>query len=210
MLRGLRASQQCSAPRPHHRDECAGRPERPSPPGPGGRWDAGSFWSRAGRSRDESVAAMSSTRLQSRMEKWKTSGRFLCLVHIESPTSPQCTYVVAGSQDGEVPSSVAGHTVGLGLDGSETSNVLQWMPQVWGCQRAGDAGSRDLSDLILRSVSPPPWGFPKSSLHTGAGDAGGWEAAGLRTSRALQEQSKLHTNCVGNKRAILTRLGSPS
>lgn len=77
------------------------------------------------------MAAVSSTRLQSWTEKWKTSRRFLCLVHIESPTSPRCIHVVAGSQDGEVPSPVAGHTVGLGLDGSEVSNFLQWMAQVW-------------------------------------------------------------------------------
>lgn len=83
------------------------------------------------------MAAVSSTRLQSRTEKWKTSRPFLGLVHIESPTSPRCTHVMAGSQDGEVPSPIAAHTVGLGLDGSEVSNFLQWMPQV--CDAIGQA-----------------------------------------------------------------------
>lgn len=109
-LRGRRASQQRSAPRPHHREACAGRPERPSPPGLCGHRDAGSSRSRAGRSQDESVAAESATHLQNRMEKWEMSRRFLCLVHIDSLTSPRRTLVMAGHQDGEVPSPMAGHT----------------------------------------------------------------------------------------------------
>lgn len=114
-LRGPRASQQRSAPWPHHRETSAGWPERPSPPSPRGRKDAGSSRSSAGPSPDELMAAVSSTRLQSRRQTWKMSGRFLCLLRIESPTSTRRTQVTAGSQDGEVPSPVAGHTVGLGL-----------------------------------------------------------------------------------------------
>lgn len=127
-LRGPRASQQRSAPRPHHREACAGRLERQSPPDPRGPGMRALLGAALVAPQDEPVTAVSSTRPQSRTEKWKASDR---LVHIQSPTSPRCTYVMAASQDGEVPSPVAGHTVGLGLDGSEVPNFLQGMPQVW-------------------------------------------------------------------------------